>query len=48
MKAYLARWMATSAIFAPYISDRVTQLLEASALGAALACTGGSYGMAFL
>lgn len=44
MKAYLARWMAASSVVAPYIKDRVTTLLRASALGAASACTRGDYG----
>ncbi|KAK5957960.1 hypothetical protein OHC33_001150 [Knufia fluminis] len=44
MKAYLARWMATSAVVAPYIKDRVGTLLRASAQGAASACTSGQYG----
>lgn len=44
MKAYLARWLATSSIVAPYIAGRVGVLLRASALGAASACTSGTYG----
>ena len=44
MKAYVARWMATSSVVAPYISGRVGQLLRTSAIGAASACTGGLYG----
>lgn len=44
MKAYLARWMAASAVVAPYIKDRVNTLLRASALGAASACTSGAWG----
>ena len=44
MKAYLARWMAASTVVAPYLKDRVHRLLRASAIGAASACTGGSYG----
>lgn len=44
MKAYLARWLATSSIVAPYIAGRVGTLLRASALGAVSACTSGAYG----
>ena len=44
MKAYLARWMAASTVVAPYIKDRVSTLLRASALGASSACTSGAFG----
>lgn len=44
MKAYLARWMANAAIVAPYIADRVKTRLQASAQGAAAACTSGTFG----
>lgn len=44
MKAYLSRWMSASSIVAPYIAGRVGTLLRASALGAASACTSGTYG----
>ena len=44
MKAYLARWLATSSVVAPYIAGRVGTLLRASATGAAKACTEGVYG----
>ena len=44
MKAYLARWMAASAVVAPYIKNRVSTRLRASAQGAASACTSGSWG----
>lgn len=44
MKAYLARWLATSSVVAPYLAGRVGSLLRASASGAAQSCTGGAYG----
>ncbi|TKA65244.1 hypothetical protein B0A49_07963 [Cryomyces minteri] len=39
-KAYLSRWMAKSAILAPYTIASVTRLLRASALAAAASCSG--------
>lgn len=44
MKAYLARWMATASVVAPYIAGRVGALLRASAIGAASSCTSSAYG----
>lgn len=41
-KAYLARWLAKSAIVAPYIADSVHSLLNASANAAAQSCSGGN------
>lgn len=43
-KAYLARWMAKSAIVAPYLADAVTQLLTVTAQAAAQSCSGGDSG----
>ena len=43
-KAYLGRWLAKSAIVAPYISDTVHNLLNASSNAAAQACSGGADG----
>lgn len=40
-KAYLARWMAKSAILMPSIAESVTKLLTASATAAAQSCSGG-------
>lgn len=39
-KAYLARWMAKTAILAPFTKDKVTTYLTKSAAAAAGACTG--------
>ena len=44
MKAYLARWLAATSVMAPYTAGRIGTLLQASALGAASACTGGADG----
>ena len=44
MKAYLARWLASTSILAPFTAGRVGTLLRTSAIGAAAACTGGPYG----
>lgn len=44
MKAYLARWLAATSVMAPYTAGRIGPLLQASALGAASACTGGADG----
>jgi mannan endo-1,6-alpha-mannosidase len=41
-KAYLARFMAKTAIMAPFTKDNITKLLKASAAGAALSCSGGA------
>jgi mannan endo-1,6-alpha-mannosidase len=43
-KAYLSRWMAKSAVVAPYISAPVSKLLTASAEAAARSCSGGRNG----
>jgi len=43
-KAYLSRWMAKSAIVAPYIAGPVSTLLTRSAEAAAQACSGGQSG----
>jgi len=40
-KAYLARWMAKSAVLMPSIAPSVTNLLSRSALAAAQSCSGG-------
>lgn len=40
-KAYLARWMAKSAMVFPSITDSVRKYLQASAEAAAQSCTGG-------
>ncbi|KAI9654439.1 MAG: hypothetical protein M1831_005405 [Alyxoria varia] len=39
-KAYLARWMASSAVLVPSISEKVRPVLEASARAAAEGCSG--------
>jgi mannan endo-1,6-alpha-mannosidase len=44
-KAYLARFMAKTAILAPFTKDKVTTLLTTSAIGAAKACSGGDGGV---
>ncbi|WPH00214.1 Hypothetical protein R9X50_00303700 [Acrodontium crateriforme] len=44
-KAYLGRWMAKSAVVAPYIADPVTKLLTRSAQAAAQSCSGGRDGV---
>jgi mannan endo-1,6-alpha-mannosidase len=43
-KAYLARWLAATSQLAPFTSGRVGAILQASAMGAAAACTAGPYG----
>ena len=43
-KAYLARWMASSTKFAPFIYNTVMPLLRTSAIAAAQQCSGGSNG----
>lgn len=40
-KAYLARWMAKSAVVAPYLTTATSSLLTRSAQAAAQACSGG-------
>jgi mannan endo-1,6-alpha-mannosidase len=44
-KAYLARFMAKTAILAPFTKDTVTTLLTTSAVGAAKSCSGGDDGV---
>ena len=41
-KAYLSRWMAQSAIVAPYITAPVHEVLNTSAIAAAQSCSGGN------
>ncbi|KAG9247757.1 glycosyl hydrolase family 76-domain-containing protein [Calycina marina] len=41
-KAYLLRWMATTAILAPYTADQILPVLRTSAVAAAKQCTGGT------
>lgn len=41
-KAFLARWMAQSAIQVPAIKDTVTKVLTVSAQAAAQSCSGGT------
>ncbi|KAK3724752.1 hypothetical protein LTR37_000800 [Vermiconidia calcicola] len=43
-KAYLARWLAKSSSVAPFISDSVFTLLNASSIAAAQSCSGGDSG----
>jgi mannan endo-1,6-alpha-mannosidase len=43
-KAYLARFMAKTAILAPFTKDTITSYLKASAIGAAKSCSGGPDG----
>ena len=43
-KAYLARWLAGTSLLAPFTAGRVGAILQASAMGAAAACTAGPYG----
>jgi mannan endo-1,6-alpha-mannosidase len=43
-KAYLARFMAKTAILAPFTKDKVTTMLTTSAVGAAKSCSGGDGG----
>lgn len=45
-KAYLSRFMWATAKIAPFTSDAIQTLLQASASGAAEACTGGTDGTA--
>jgi mannan endo-1,6-alpha-mannosidase len=44
-KAYLSRWMAASMQLVPEIADKVTPKLQASAIGAAQSCSGGTDGV---
>ncbi|KAF2136167.1 glycoside hydrolase family 76 protein [Aplosporella prunicola CBS 121167] len=43
-KAYLAQWMAKTSVLAPFTKDTIQPLLQASAQGAAAACSGGEDG----
>jgi mannan endo-1,6-alpha-mannosidase len=43
-KAYLSRFMAKTAIMAPFTKDSITKYLKASAIGAAKSCSGGTDG----
>ncbi|KAF2271584.1 uncharacterized protein EI97DRAFT_437692 [Westerdykella ornata] len=43
-KAYFARFLAKTAIMAPFTRDQVTKWLRASAIGAAKSCSGGADG----
>ncbi|KAH5025172.1 hypothetical protein HBI25_075620 [Parastagonospora nodorum] len=43
-KAYLSRFMAKTAIMAPFTKDTITKYLKASAVGAAKSCSGGADG----
>lgn len=43
-KAYLARFMAKTAMLAPFTKDTIVQRLTASAVGAAKSCSGGTDG----
>jgi mannan endo-1,6-alpha-mannosidase len=43
-KAYLARFMAKTALLAPFTKDTITSYLKASAVGAAKSCSGGADG----
>ncbi|KAJ4371507.1 hypothetical protein N0V83_004725 [Neocucurbitaria cava] len=44
-KAYLARFMAKTALMAPFTKDTITKYLKASAVGAAKSCSGGADGV---
>jgi mannan endo-1,6-alpha-mannosidase len=44
-KAYMSRWLAKSAIVAPYIMSEVRTLLTRSASAAAQSCSGGADGV---
>lgn len=43
-KAYLSRFMAKTALLAPFTKDTITKYLKASAVGAAKSCSGGADG----
>lgn len=43
-KAYLSRFMAKTAMMAPFTKDTIMQYLKASAVGAAKSCSGGTDG----
>ncbi|KAF2203979.1 hypothetical protein GQ43DRAFT_388884 [Delitschia confertaspora ATCC 74209] len=44
-KAYLSRFLAKTAILAPFTKDRVTKMLRTSAIAAAKSCSGGIDGV---
>ncbi|TIA36981.1 mannan endo-1,6-alpha-mannosidase [Aureobasidium pullulans] len=44
-KAYLARWIAASSKVAPFLAPLIKPYLQASALGAASSCSGGTDGV---
>ncbi|KAH8730940.1 glycosyl hydrolase family 76-domain-containing protein [Phaeosphaeriaceae sp. PMI808] len=44
-KAYLSRFMAKTAIMAPFTKDTITKYLKTSAIGAAKSCSGGADGV---
>ncbi|KAL9624252.1 MAG: hypothetical protein Q9160_001499 [Pyrenula sp. 1 TL-2023] len=43
-KAYMSRWLASTAVLAPYTAGQVGELLRTSAKGAAASCSGGADG----
>lgn len=43
-KAYLSRFLAKTALLAPFTKDTITKYIKASAIGAAKACSGGADG----
>ncbi|KAF1845401.1 glycoside hydrolase family 76 protein [Cucurbitaria berberidis CBS 394.84] len=43
-KAYLSRFLAKTAVMAPFTKDTITKYLKASAIGAAKSCSGGADG----
>lgn len=43
-KAYTTRWMAVTAVLAPFTAELITPLLQASTTGAMGQCTGGTNG----
>lgn len=44
-KAYLARWLAKTSVLAPFTASTIQPLLQATALGAAASCSGGTDGV---
>ena len=44
MKAYLARFLASTSVLAPFTAGKIASLLRASAIGAASACVAGPFG----
>lgn len=44
-KAYLARWLAKTAVLAPFAAPTIRPMLESSAKGAASSCSGGLDGV---